>query len=221
MLNPAGTVYWRAARRLMFWFMNTTNHTSHTTKAPAMIAPTATAATTWTVDPIHTTVGFGIRHLMVTTVRGVFERATGTVRYAAEQPEAAQIEIAIEAASVSTHDRQRDEHLRNADFFDVATHPIIRFRSIAVRRTPGGGFAVDGELTLRGITRPITLEVGEVTRAHRDFRGVRRVGASATAKLLRSDFGITYNILLEAGGIALADEVSLTIDLSLVEQAAR
>ncbi|HEX4420671.1 MAG TPA: YceI family protein [Kofleriaceae bacterium] len=165
--------------------------------------------------------GFGIRHLMVTTVRGVFERVTGTVRYAPDQPEAAQIEIAIAAASVSTHDRQRDDHLRNADFFDVATHPTIRFRSITVRRTPGGGFAVDGELTLRGITRPITLEVRELTRAHRDFRGVRRVGASATAKLLRSDFGITYNILLEAGGIALADEVSLTIDLSLVEQAAR
>jgi polyisoprenoid-binding protein YceI len=90
-----------------------------------------------------------------------------------------------------------------------------------VRRTPAGGLAVAGELTLRGVTRPVTLEVHEVTRAHRDFRGVRRIGASATASILRSDFGITYNILLEAGGIALADEVALTLDLSLVETAAR
>jgi polyisoprenoid-binding protein YceI len=195
--------------------MNTTNESSTTT------SPLATAATTWSVDPIHTTVGFAIRHLMVTTVRGVFERVTGIVRYAPDRPEAAQIEIAIEAASVSTHDRQRDDHLRNADFFDVAAHPTITFRSTAVRRAADGTFTVAGALTLRGITRPITLDVHEVTRAHRDFRGMRRVGASATARLLRSDFGITYNILLEAGGIALADEVALTIDLSLVENVAR
>lgn len=214
MVNAAVTGYRLAAAGLMFWFMHTTNEPSTTTPLP-------TAATTWRVDPIHTTVGFGIRHLMVTTVRGVFERVTGTVRYAANKPEAAQIEIAIDAASVSTHDRQRDDHLRNADFFDVATHPIITFRSTAVRRAAVSTFRVAGELTLRGITRPITLDVHEVTRAHRDFRGVRRVGASATARLLRSDFGITYNILLEAGGIALADEVALTIDLSLVENVAR
>jgi polyisoprenoid-binding protein YceI len=210
MVNASATGYRLAAARLMVWFMNTSNEPSATTPRLA----------TWRVDPIHTTVGFGIRHLMVTTVRGVFERVTGTVRYAPDQPEAAQIEIAIEAASVSTHDRQRDDHLRNADFFDVAMHPTIRFRSTTVRRAAGGSLTVAGELTLRGIARPITLDVHEVTRAHRDFRGMRRVGASATARLRRSDFGITYNILLEAGGIALADEVALTIDLSLVETAA-
>jgi polyisoprenoid-binding protein YceI len=215
MVNGAGTGYRRAAASLMFGSMNSTNQPSSTT--PRL----ATAATTWRVDPIHTTVGFGIRHLMVTTVRGVFERVTGTVCYAPDRPEAAQIEIAIEAASVSTHDRQRDDHLRNADFFDVTMHPTIHFRSTAVRRAAEGGFAVAGDLTLRGVTRPITLDVHEVTRPHRDFRGVRRIGASATARVLRSDFGITYNILLEAGGIALADEVALTIDLSLVENAAR
>jgi polyisoprenoid-binding protein YceI len=195
--------------------MNTTNQRSSTDSAVAM------AATTWTIDPIHTTVGFGIRHLMVTTVRGVFERVAGTVRYAPHRPQAAQIDVTIEADSVFTHDRRRDDHLRNADFFDAARYPIIAFRSTAVRRTPAGGLAVAGELTLRGVTRPVTLEVHEVTRAHRDFRGVRRIGASATASILRSDFGITYNILLEAGGIALADEVALTLDLSLVETAAR
>jgi polyisoprenoid-binding protein YceI len=172
-------------------------------------------------DPSDDIDRFGIRHLMATTVRGVFERATGTVRYAPDKPEAAQIEIAIEAASVSTHDRQRDDHLRNADFFAVARYPTIHVRSTAVRRSAGGSFTVASELTLRGITRPITLDVHEVTRAHRDSRGVRRIGASVTARLRRSDFGITYNILLEAGGIALADEVALTIDLSLVENVAR
>jgi polyisoprenoid-binding protein YceI len=154
---------------------------------------------------------------MVTTVRGVFERVTGTVRYTPDRPEAAQIDITIDAASVSTHDRRRDDHLRNADFFDTTNYPAITFRSTAVHRTAGDALAVVGELTIRGITRPITLDVREVTRAHRDHRGVRRVGANATAKLRRSDFGITYNIMLEAGGIALADEVALVIDLSLAE----
>jgi len=214
-VNVAGTGYRLAAARLIVWSMNATNEPSPTTP------PLATAATTWRVDPVHTTVGFGIRHLMVTTVRGVFEQVNGTVRYAPDQPEAAQIEIVIDAGSVSTHDRQRDDHLRNADFFDVAAHPTITFRSTAVRRAAHGRFTVTGSLTLRGITRLITLDVGEITRAHRDFRGLRRVGASATARLRRSDFGITYNILLEAGGIALADEVALTIDLSLVESVAR
>jgi polyisoprenoid-binding protein YceI len=211
-VNAAMTGYRPVGARSIVSVMNpTTNAASRT---PRMLT---TTATTWTVDPIHTTVGFGIRHLMVTTVRGVFERVGGTVRYAPERPEAAQIEITIDADSVSTHDRRRDDHLRNADFFDTANHPTVTFRSTAVRRSTLDTFAVTGELTLRGITRPITLDVRELTRSQRDFRGVRRIGASATGKLRRSEFGITYNILLEAGGIALADEVSLTIDLSLVE----
>ena len=217
-MNVAGTVYRRFVARPTLSLMNTTNDTTQarsTTNAPT------TNAAVWSVDPIHTTVGFAIRHLMVTTVRGIFEKVTGTVRYAPGEPEAAQIEVTIDPASVRTHDRQRDEHLQDPDFFDVARYPTIAFRSTAVCRGAGGGHAVKGELTLRGITRPITLAVHEIAGPHRDFRGARRIGATATAKLLRSDFGITYNIVLEAGGIALADEVALTIDLSLIEKVAR
>ena len=213
-MNAGRAVYRRVGARPILSGMNTTSSRNETTNAP-------TTTGLWTVDPIHTTVGFAVRHLVVTTVRGIFEKVTGTVRYTPGEPEAAQIAITIDPASVSTHDPQRDEHLRDPDFFDVARYPTILFRSTAVRRSENGAYALAGEITLRGITRPITLTVHEITAPQRDFRGRRRIGAHATAVLRRSDFGITYNIALEAGGIALADEVALTLDLSLVEKIAR
>jgi polyisoprenoid-binding protein YceI len=196
-VNPDLLVYRLAAARPILSLMNATQLTTNEATPPAK------SPTTWNVDPLHTTVGFGIRHLMVTTVRGIFETVTGTVRFAADAPEWGEVDIAIDAASASTHDGRRDEHLRNGKFFDVAAHPMIAFRSTSIRPGTNGTYAVTGGLTLRGVTGSVTLAVGELTRPQRDFRGV------------------TYNIALEAGGIALADEVSITIDLSLVEEAAR
>ncbi|APR76820.1 Hypothetical protein A7982_02167 [Minicystis rosea] len=170
----------------------------------------------WTVDPVHTTVGFSVRHLMITNVRGVFEKVNGTVRYDSGRLDAAQIEISIPVASIHTREPQRDAHLRSADFFDAETHPEMTFRSTRIRPGVASPLEITGELTIRGTTREITLTVNEITAEHRDFQGARRIGASATGKLKRSDFGITFNKVLEAGGVALADEVAVSVDVSLV-----
>src|SRR5262249_13069844 len=155
--------------------MNTT-HQANTTNQ-------ATMTTLWTLDPAHTTVGFSVRHLMITNVRGVFEKVSGTVRYDARRPEAAQVDVTIPADSIQTREPQRDAHLRSADFLDVAAHPTISFRSSRARRGGAGALEITGDLTLRGATREITLTVTEITGEARDFQGKRRIGASATGTL--------------------------------------
>jgi polyisoprenoid-binding protein YceI len=171
----------------------------------------------WKLDPVHTTVGFSVRHLLVANVHGVFVQVAGSVSYDPAYPERAQVEVTIMAASVHTRDSQRDAHLRSADFFDAEVHPQLTFRSTEVRRDEAGALELIGELTLRGTTRPLSLGVTEVSAEQRDFQGARRFGASARAKLRRSEFGIAFNKVLEAGGVAISDEVSLSIDVSLVK----
>ncbi len=183
-----------------------------------MNTPTSSlASTTWTLDPMHSTVGFSIRHLMITNVRGEFQTISGSVRFDANHPESTQIEASIPVASISTRQEQRDAHLRGAELFDAEKYPTATFRSTQARSAGTGKVEVIGDLTLRGVTREITLAVTDVTGEQKDHRGGVRIGATATAKIKRSDFGMTYNMVLEAGGVALADEVSLTIDVSLVK----
>jgi polyisoprenoid-binding protein YceI len=179
-----------------------------------------TNAKLWTVDPIHTTVGFSVRHLMITNVRGVFEKVEGTVRFDPQRPEAAEVHVSIPAGSIQTREANRDAHLKSPDFLDVASHPTIAFRSTRVRRGGDGPLEVIGDLTLRGTTREVTLAVSEITGEHKDFQGARRIGASATTKIKRSDFGMTFNKIVETGGIGIGDEVSLSFDVSLVESPA-
>jgi len=174
-------------------------------------------ATTWTIDSMHSAVGFCVRHMMIANARGYFREVHGVVAYDASHPELAAVHVEIEAASLDTRAEARDAHLRNADFFDVQNHPVITFRSTRVDAPPAGGLAVHGDLTIRGTTREVTLAVAEITKPQKDHNGRLRIGASATARIKRSAFGITYNLLLEAGGIALADEVALTFDMSLVQ----
>ncbi|MET0793054.1 MAG: YceI family protein [Polyangiaceae bacterium] len=172
-------------------------------------------STLWTIDPVHTTVAFGVRHLMVTNVYGVFERVTGTVRYDPAVPHATEIRVEIPTESVNTRAPQRDAHLRSADFFDVEHYPLLTFQSTEVRSTGADSLEVVGALTLRGVTREVVLAVSGLAAIPADFNGQPRLGASATAKLKRSEFGITFNKLLDAGGLAIADEVSLRLDVSL------
>lgn len=171
----------------------------------------------WNIDSTHTTVGFGVRHVMVTTVRGVFEKVAGTVRYDEAAPEATEIHVEIPVASVSTRDPQRDGHLRSADFFDAERHPLMTFDSTNVRATGAESLEVTGNLTLRGVTREVVLTVRDLAAVPGDFNGNPRRGASATATVKRSEFGIVFNKVLEAGGVAIADEVSLRLDISLVK----
>jgi polyisoprenoid-binding protein YceI len=193
--------------------MDTTHQTTSNKATPSE----TTTNHLWRLDPVHTTVGFSVRHLMIANVHGVFEQVAGSVSYDPSRPERAQIEVTIMASSVHTRDPQRDAHLRSADFFDAEAHPQITFRSTEVRRDKAGALEIIGELSIRGTTRPITLGVTEVTGEQRDFQGARRFGASARGKLRRSEFGISFNKVLETGAIAVGDEISLSIDASLVK----
>ncbi len=187
---------------------------------PVMNTPTTITrkqSTRWMVDPLDTTVGFSIRHFMVTNVRGVFEQVQGTVEYDPRRPKDTIVNVSIPVSSINTRDTRRDAHLRGADFFDAERFPTMSFRSTLVTVGADGRLMLTGDLSLRGITRPGVLVVSEVTREQKDHNGVARIGASATGKIKRSDFGITYNLTLDAGGVALADEVFLSVELSLMK----
>lgn len=178
----------------------------------------ADAVTTWTIDPAHTNVEFAVRHLMISTVKGRFGAVTGTVVLDDEEPARSQLEVTIDVASVDTREPQRDAHLRSADFFDVDNHPQVTFRGTRVERTEKGQFLVTGDLTIRAQTRPVVLSVLAEGRG-KDPWGGERAGFSASGTIKRSEFGLTWNQLLETGGVAVSDEIKLVIDAELVRSA--
>jgi polyisoprenoid-binding protein YceI len=177
----------------------------------------ATTRTTWSIDPTHSSVEFAVRHLMITTVKGRFNAVEGTVVLDEANPAASTAEITIQAASIDTREPQRDAHLRSADFFEVEKYPTLTFRSSGVRDITAGGFTLDGDLTIHGVTRPVRLEVVSEGRA-RDPWGGERAGYTATTRIKRSDFGLTWNQLLETGGLTVSDEVKITLDVELVRK---
>jgi polyisoprenoid-binding protein YceI len=177
--------------------------------------PTSTAAR-FAVDPSHTTVGFSVRHMMITNVRGRFGKVEGNVTYDPANPEAAKISAKIDVASIDTREEKRDEHLRSADFFDVAAYPAMTFESRRITRK-GDALEVVGDLTIRGTTREVKLEVDDITSEHVDPWGNRRIGASAKTKIKRSDYGMVWNAALEAGGVLVGDEVKIELEVSLVK----
>lgn len=181
-------------------------------------ATTATpAATTWTIDPAHSHVEFAVRHLMITTVRGRFAGVTGTVVTDGDDLGRAQVDVTIDASTIDTRESQRDAHLKSADFFHVEQHPSLTFKSTAVKDARGDRFTLVGNLTMRGVTREVALDVTAGGRG-KDPWGGERAGYSATTKVNRSDYGLTWNQVLETGGIAVGDEIKISIDLELVKQ---
>jgi polyisoprenoid-binding protein YceI len=182
---------------------------------------TATATTTatrteWTLDAAHSNVEFSVRHLMIATVKGRFADVQGTVITDDSDPRATQIDVTINTATIDTRMPQRDEHLRSADFFDVATFPTITFKSRRVE-AHGDHFTVIGDLSIRGVTREVSLDVVAQGRQV-DPWGGHRSGFEATGKIKRSDFGLTWNQMLEAGGVAVGDDVKISIDAELVKR---
>jgi polyisoprenoid-binding protein YceI len=174
------------------------------------------AATTWQVDPSHSHVEFSVRHLMIATVRGRFAEVAGTLIGDDDHPEAAAIVLTVPAASIDTREPQRDAHLRSADFFDAEAHPEIQFRSTRITMGRDDRFLVHGDLTIRGLTRPIALTVHRGGRV-RDPFGNERVAYSTTVKINRRDFGLNWNQVLETGGVLVGDEVTVSIDLELIK----
>lgn len=179
--------------------------------------PSTQTATRYELDASHSSVGFRVRHMMITNVRGEFGALTGEVVFDPRRPEASRLTASIDVASIDTHEEKRDQHLKSADFFDVENHPKMTFTSKGVRAAKGG-YLVDGELTIRGTTRPVTLTVSDVTDETVDPWGQRRIGASATAKIRRSEFGMTWNAALEAGGVLVGDDVNIEIEVSLIRR---
>ncbi|AKF08927.1 Hypothetical protein DB32_006076 [Sandaracinus amylolyticus] len=155
--------------------------------------------------------------MMITNVRGEFQKVSGEAVFDPATPEASKVTATIDVASINTREEKRDGHLRSADFFDAEKHPTITFESKRVRRA-GDGYEVVGDLTIRGTTREVTLTVEDVTAEHADPWGNRRIGASARTKVRRSDFGMTWNSALEAGGVLVGDEISIAIEVSLIKQ---
>ena len=173
------------------------------------------AQVTYAIDPAHSAVHFSVRHMMLSNVRGEFTKLSGTVTFDPENAAAANVEATIDATSISTRDDQRDGHLKSADFLDVEKFPTITFKSKQIKL--GSGEAkVTGDLTIHGVTREITLDVEGPTSEVKDPWGKQRVGASATAKLSRKDFGLVWNAALETGGVMVGDEVKITIDVEAV-----
>jgi polyisoprenoid-binding protein YceI len=181
-------------------------------------AAPAPVRTTWTIDPVHSSVEFAVRHLMITTVKGRFTDVTGTVVLDETDPRNASAEITVGVASIDTREAQRDAHLRSADFFDAGTFPTLTFRSRKVADIARDGFTLVGDLTIHGVTREVALDVTTEGRS-KDPWGGERAGYSATAKIKRSEFGLTWNQLLETGGLAVSDDVKITLDVQLVKQA--
>lgn len=177
--------------------------------------------TIWQMDPAHTNVEFTAKHMMFTTVRGHFKDLNGAIEVDEDHPEASSVEVEIDAASIDTGVGDRDNHLRSADFLDVVNHPTLIFRSKRVEGspgTPGDRFKVIGDLTIRGTTREVALDATYDGRGQ-DPWGGERAGFSATTKIDRRDWGLTWNKALETGGILVGNEVQIQLDVQAVKQA--
>jgi polyisoprenoid-binding protein YceI len=177
----------------------------------------ATTSARWILDPGHSAVGFSVRHLMITNVRGEFERFRAEVAYDPDHPEATRIEATIDVPSLNTREERRDADLRSPLFFDAERYPEIRFVSTSARSLHEDALEVTGELTIRGVTREVTLSIRDIASTPADIRGNPRIGATASTKIQRSDFGMTWNKVLDAGGVVVADAVAITLDVSLVK----
>lgn len=182
-----------------------------------LVMPQVALATTWKIDPVHTAVEFKIRHLMVSWVKGVFTDVDGAVEIQESELAQSTVKVRIGTASIDTNNQKRDDHLRSPDFFDAATFPAITFVSTAVVVTDGTPVKIVGELTIRDITRTVQLEVEEFTQSITDPWGNTRRGASASTKINRSDYGLTWNKALETGGVVVGDEVHISLEVEMIK----
>lgn len=170
------------------------------------------------IDPAHSSASFSIKHMMIAKVHGAFEKMSGELSYDPSSPRKAIVTATIEAASINTREPQRDAHLKSPDFFDIEKFPDLTFKSTGVAVDSQGHLKVSGDLTIKGITKSVILDVEGPSEELKDPWGNARIGASATTKIKRKDFGLTWNAALEAGGVLVGDDVTITLDLQFVRQ---
>jgi polyisoprenoid-binding protein YceI len=183
--------------------------TATATEIPGLVAGT------WEIDPAHSDVAFTVRHMMVSKVRGNFGAFTGTI-VTTQDPLESSVEASIDLTSIDTRNEQRDAHIRTADFFDVENFPAMTYRSTGIR-PDGDDFIVDGELTLRGVTKQVPLRL-EINGVGPDAYGGTRIGFSATTEINRTDFGVNWNAAIEAGGVVVSEKVSIALEIQAVLQ---
>jgi polyisoprenoid-binding protein YceI len=185
------------------------------------LAPSMALASTWDIDPSHSNVEFSVRHMMVTTVKGHFKKASGVVEIDDKNIAKSSVEVTIDAASVDTREAKRDGHLMSPDFFDVTKYPTITFKSTKVEKAGNAKLKVTGDLTIRGVTKPVVLTVEGPSAPLKDPFGRTIRGVTATGKINRKDWGITWNKSLDTGGVLVSDEVKLEINAELDERASK
>lgn len=177
-------------------------------------------ASTWQIDPAHSSASFSIRHMMISNVRGEFGKVTGSVNWDEADVTKSTAEATIDTTTINTHEPKRDQHLKSPDFFDVAKYPTITFKSKSVKKAGADRLTITGDLTMHGVTKPVTLEATYTNDELKDPWGNTRRGASARTKLNRKDFDLKWNQTLESGGVLVGDEVDITLDLELIKKAA-
>ena len=183
---------------------------------PTLTAP-QTAVTTWNIDPVHSVAEFKVKHMMISNVKGQFTGLSGKLALDESDIAHSRVEATIDAATINTRDAQRDTHLKSPDFFDAEKFPTLSFKSTRVTRRGDDELSVEGELTIHGVTRNVTFAVEGPTAPAKDPWGNTRIGVSATTKINRKDYGLTWNAALETGGILVGDEVTLTLDVQFVK----
>ena len=183
----------------------------------ALALPAVAPAATWTIDPDHSNVGFKVRHLMVSNVRGNFEKHVGTVEINDRDITKSKVSVTVDTASVNTNFAKRDTHLRSPDFFDVVKYPTMTFVSKKVVRAGQDRLKITGDLTLHGVTREVVLDVEGPSQESKDPWGNIRRGASASTTVNRKDFGLLWNKTLETGGVVVGDDVTITLEIEMIK----
>lgn len=183
--------------------------------------PVFASASTWKIDPEHSNIGFKVRHLMVSYVKGSFDKHSGVIEIDDRDLTKSKVDVSIDTRSINTNVQKRDEHLRSPDFFDVAKYPVMTFVSKKVVKAGKERLKVTGNLTLHGVTREVVLDVEGPSKESKDPWGSIRSGATASTKINRKDFGLTWNAALETGGVVVGDEVIINLEVEMVKDKAK
>ena len=179
---------------------------------------TADTATTWKIDPTHTAAQFAVKHLMISTVRGAFKNVNGTINWNESDVTKSTVNVTIDATTVDTGEAPRDKDLKSDKFFDTADYPTLTFKSTKVEQAGAGKLKVTGDLTIRGVTKQVVLDVDGPSASVKDPWGNTRSALSASTKINRQDFGVKWNANIDGGGVVVGDDVNITIDLEMVKQ---
>jgi polyisoprenoid-binding protein YceI len=184
----------------------------------ALTLPVVAPASTWSIDPDHSNVGFKVKHMMVSSVKGNFDTHTGVVDINDKDITKSRVEVSIDTSSINTNVKKRDDHLRSADFFDVAKYPTMTFVSKKVAKAGKDRLKVTGDLTLHGVTKQVVLDVEGPTKESKDPWGNIRKGVTVTTKINRKDFGLVWNKALETGGVAVGEEIAITLEIEMIKK---